>query len=229
MKRVLCAVVAGLALGALGLWFLSSGKTLDSLGVAAAEAESSVPGAPFDRSPPRSRSVRPFQPLPSAPPSVVTNQNDPSYDVFRLIKVLDISVATAFDHEQRDPAWAPLRERAITTVVQRDLQNVKANARLVRTECRHATCEMLFEGPTLEEARWGSLLVQYAPLAAMTEPGQPVQRDGKVYLPVFLAMQPEERPNEGWEPIYQQERKAQLAMRRQGGPPRPGFPPYPED
>jgi hypothetical protein len=236
MKRVIAAIGLGVVLGVLGLLLWRPGQTAashagqsDLARSPAVTSDEDPPSAPT----PRAGARRPFKALPanliSGAPSLVTNQNDPSYDAYRLIKVLDISVATAFDSEKRDPTWAPQREKAITATIERDLQNVKANSRLVKTECHHSTCEMLFEGPTLEDARWGSLLIQYAPLGAITEPGQPVERDGKVYLPVFVALQPQERANEGWEQIYQMERKAQLAIRRQGGPPVPGLPPYPED
>src|SRR5262249_41911866 len=130
---------------------------------------SNKPRSGGDLSDPMARpspNVGPFKALPprlrTQARVLVTDQNDPAYDAYQLVTVLDTSVATVFDSETRDLKWAPVREAAIAAIVERDLTNVQAHSRLVRTECHHSTCEMLFEGPTLEEARWGSILLQYA-------------------------------------------------------------------
>jgi hypothetical protein len=161
-------------------------------------------------------------------PALVTDQNLPGYDVVRLIEATDASVVAIFEGETRDGSWAPARESALKKIVSRDLEGVGAKAELAATECHHSTCKLLFAGSTLEEARWGSILMQYATLGSFTEPAQPYRRDGRVYLPVYVAFHPEERGEQTWSDYYQQKRRAQLDRWRRV-PPRPGYPPVPED
>jgi len=235
MKRAATAVTIGLVAGAAASIFLlrPARNPPPSPSRSQEQGQPSPPGPQGARATlPSAVRARPFKPLAPAPRvsnGLVTDQNDPGYDVTQVVKVLDVTVAAAFDSETRDPRWAPRREQYITDIVGRDLQSVQARAELVSTECRHSTCQLVFAGPTLEEAGWGSLLIQYATLGVFTEPGQPVQDGDRVYLPVFVAVHPDERSNDGWQEYYAHKRKVFLADRRQRPHPGPHYPPVPVD
>ncbi len=141
---------------------------------------------------------------------LVSDPHSPDYDPVRLSQLAHLSFGSAFEKEPRDPVFAPAREQMLKETVEADLASVHATSRLLEVECKSATCKLLFAGKDLDEARWGSMIMQYTATGSALEPGTPYYKDGEVISPVFVAFKPEDRPNDAWAKTYPKQRAEHL-------------------
>jgi hypothetical protein len=164
-------------------------------------------------------------PLADNPP-LTTDPRSPDYDVIKLTRSAKLSLVRAFETEPRDPVFAPAREQMLRETVEADLTSVYARARLASVECRSATCKLVFAGKTMEEARWGSLILRYTAPANAVQPGSPLQENDEFIVSTYVAYDAENRAHAVWAQTYARQREANLARWR-ARPVPDGFPPVP--
>jgi hypothetical protein len=160
-------------------------------------------------------------------PSVTSDPRSPDYDPVKLSFLTGMSLGTAFSRETRDPLFAPAREQMLRATSEADLASIHATARLEEVECKSSTCKLVFVARSLEEAGWGSILLQYTAAGGAISPGKPYRgADGDVFLTVFVAYEPGQRDHQTWAQLYKKRREENLSRRR-SKPTLPGFPPPP--
>jgi hypothetical protein len=138
------------------------------------------------------------------------------------------TIATIFDGETREPAWAGRREAALRALVERDLRRAGVDARLVNIECRHSTCELTFAGSDPHEAVQANRFMQYALLGSAYEPGPFLSADGATIFSARIAFEARDRDHDTWKQAYRERRRERLARLRRAGIPA-GYPPLPRE
>jgi hypothetical protein len=226
LLRVVFASIIGLLLGVSILLLLRRPHNRPGLEKEEVHARSSAgeqrPGVARTAAPPPRFITRPF----ADKSPLVSDPKSPDYDVVRLSRLAHLSFGTAFENEPRDPVFAPRREQMLRDTVEADLASVHAASRLLSVECKSATCKLLFAGKDLDEARWGSMIMQYTATGSALEPGTPYMKDGTVISPVFVGFKAEDRPNDAWAKTYPKQRAEHLA-RAHSHPPPANWPPVP--
>lgn len=182
----------------------------------------------------RSQNQQPPPPPPRfAPPpsldnsSVTTDPRSRDYDALKLVLLTGTSVSTVFDKEPRDPHFAPQREQMLREITEADLLSARAAARLLKVECKSATCKLTFVGKSPDETAWGNILMHYTAVGDALQPGNSYVKDGDVYSPVFVVFNAENREHGVWTKNYAKMRETYLASRRSLPVPA-GFPAVPQ-
>jgi len=231
MLRILSASTIGLVLGLTILFALHRLRGPHKLAeneVAPTRlaTERKVDRTQNQQAPPRAAPPR-FTPGPFLEDSsVTTDPRSPDYDPVKLSRLTNMSLGTAFDKEPRDPLWAPAREQMLKETNEADLASVHASARLLNVECKSATCKLVFVGKSLEESRWGSIIMQYTAAGNAIQPGKPRRKDGEVFSTVFVAYDAENRDPAVWARTHKKQREENL-NRWRSKPVPPGYPPPP--
>jgi hypothetical protein len=225
MRRMVIVCALGIVLGVV-LWKTRHGGRSPA---PAAPAETTAVHAPRPGLPRRLASrAAPRLVAPSSGGQIANDQFSPGYDAVKLTQATSSSLATIFYGEVRDPQWAPQREAAIKPIVQRDLKAAGLDAELVKTECRHSTCELTFTGSDRDQVRQANRAMQYALLGAVYEPGAFSSQDGRATFTARVAFDEQERDPDAWDRGYQQRRRDRLALLRREGVP-DGYPPLPPE
>jgi hypothetical protein len=164
----------------------------------------------------------------SSSSDIPSDQNHPRYDATKLAGANSLSLATIFYGEIRDPAWAGKREADMKPIVERDLTVTGVKAQMVKTECKHSTCEITFTSSDMRELHQANRAMQYGLLGTVYEPGAFGTKGGVPYFTARIAFDSVERDHQGWEQAYRDRRRDRLAMLRKAGVPA-GYPPLPPE